>query len=195
MPSPTRQILVHIPPGRGLTHANLRRLEYLSRFRNYLLRTKNDNSKVRNEENAIYARIARNGGHNNIAAARQFTAPYIKKFNNLRRALVSNNEGNWVRNLFRERDNKAWGRVQEAAGRFKKRGQTAKQLRELAIMLGGGQNAYLLAQLVRRHGVSPGSPIRRTRGQFRASVERGSRTPGTIKSPRRRARTARRRNR
>lgn len=177
MPTPSRQSWIFIPPGSGLTHKNLNRLEYLSRVRNNIAHSgynsaSNHNRELRNQENVIYAEIANKGHHNGITAARGFVAPYINKLRRLKRKVTHNNEGNEARNLVRQRSNKAWERVQEAAGRFKKRGQTAKQLRELAIMLGGGQNARLMAQLVMRHGVSPGSPIRRTRAQYNAAIER-----------------------
>lgn len=172
--TPPRHVLLHIPQGRGLTRANLNQLEYLGRVRNNIRNYgnySNRNNNLRQEENVIYTRIARNGGHANAAAARLFTGPYITKLRRLKRALITNNRGNQSRNVVQERRNKAWGRVQEAAGAFK-RGLTAAQLRELAIMLGGGHNARLLAQLVRRHGMSPVSPIRTTKAQYNASVAR-----------------------
>jgi hypothetical protein len=176
MPTPSRQYWIFIHPGSGLTHKNLNRLEYLSRVRNNIAHSgynsaSNHNRELRNQENVIYAEIANKGHHNGITAARGFVAPYINKLRRLKRKVTHNNEGNEARNLVRQRTNKGWERFQAAAGRFKKGGLTRIQLRELAEALGGGHNAHLLATLVRGQ-VSPGSPIRRTRAQYNAAIER-----------------------
>jgi hypothetical protein len=162
--TPPRHSLIHIPPGRGLTHANLSELAHLNALHEQRINNQSNNNaaNIAQEMNVIYDRIARNGGHSSRAAARNFARPYINRMRGARgaaRTLRSNMNAN------------VWRRVLNAAGRFKKGGMTRIQLKELVKVLGGGSNAHLMAQLVRTR-VSPGSPLTTRRRNYNAAVRR-----------------------
>lgn len=166
--TPPRHVLVHVPPGKGLTRANLNRITRLETLRNNRLENGNHNNAraISNELDTIYNRIARNGGHANANAARGFVRRYINKLGRLHIALI---RAVPVGNISRVRDVKAWRRVQGAAGRFKKGGMMRK-LRTLTEALGGGHNAYTMGQLVGMR-ISSGSPTT-TRRNYNAAVRR-----------------------
>lgn len=159
--TPPRHALVHIPPGKGLTHANLHELARLNLLQE-LRRNINNSEHFAREMNIIYDRIARNGGHVSRAAARNFARPYINRMRGARGA---------ARTLRMHFNDDVWRRLLNAAGRFKKGGMTRIQLKELVKTLGGGNNAHLIAQLVRT-SVSPGSPLTTTRHRYAMSVRR-----------------------
>ena len=168
--TPPRHVLIHIPPNKGLTHANLNRLAHLEGlYTNRLENGNNNNARAISQElNVIYNRIARNGGHANRAAARRFAQPYINK---RMQVWVATYRRAPVGHINRVRAARSWARVQNAAGRFKKGGMTRSQLLALVELLGGGHNAYTMARLVRGR-VSPGVPSTTTRRNYNASVRR-----------------------
>lgn len=162
--TPSRIALVHIPPGKGLTHANLNRLRNLNTAHQQRINTYdlNNAANIAEEMNVIYDRIARNGGHASRAAARNFSRPYINRSGGVHGA---------ARTGRTELNANIWRRVLSAAGRFKKGGMTRTQLRELVKVLGGGHNAHVMAQLVGTR-VSPGSPLTTRRLDYNAAVRR-----------------------
>lgn len=105
---PPRHFLIHIPPGRGLTHANLARLNNLwtrAAEAGTIENIENYSTQIRNLEN----KIQREGGFPNRNATLAFLRPLLRRYERL------NNRVHRMRNINEEK----WRRVQNAAGRFK----------------------------------------------------------------------------
>lgn len=156
-----RHTLIHIPPGRGLTHANLEQLRKLNvrREMKALQQLMNNARNINREMNVIYDRIARNGGHANRAAARNFTRPYINRAKAAHRA---------ARTSQSEFENAKWRRLLNVGGRFKGAVTIRKQLEAAVKGINNKNKAYALTQLIRPY-MGHGSPLKITVANYSAA--------------------------
>ena len=157
-----RHTLIHIPPDRGLTHANLEQLRKLNvrREMKALQQLMNNARSINREMNVIYDKIARNGGHASRAAARNFTRPYINRAKAAHRAARTSESA---------LANNKWRRLLNVGGRFKGVVTIRKQLEAAVKGIKNKNKAYALTQLIRPY-MGHGSPLKTSRANWFAAV-------------------------
>ena len=170
--SPPRHTLVFIPPNSGITRKNLENLNSIL----HRLETLNDpyNQQLYTEyRNEVYNKIKQAGGHATRNNAKRVTARPLELY----RALAHRHPENV---LHWRRFNAGWGKLQEAAGRFKallkvaamrKSGNNASPSKRIA----GANNLHAIATFMKPYMLSTASPVRSTIENYKAREQKPAR--------------------
>jgi hypothetical protein len=167
--SPPRHTLVYIPKNSGITRKNLENLNSILNR----LETLNDpyNQRTYTEYlNEVYNKIKQAGGHATRNNAKRVTARPLELYRALARKQPE-------MPMHYKRFNAGWGKLQEAAGRFKALGKVAAMRKSGNNVspnkrIAGTNNLHAIATFMKPYMLSTASPVRSTIENYKAREQK-----------------------